>query len=534
MLRYTVTFILIICFGLSSQAQTSLNVSLFGQLDPEPIHYAGCWGYTDSSGAEYALIGAYTGTSIIAIDDSLNIYEVDFVTGPSNNWREMTVINDFAYVVSEGSGTGSGMQVIDLSYLPDSVHLVMTFDSTFTTAHIISKDIDGDTNYVYVSGAGTTQGIHIIDISNPATPVEVSVYAPYYIHDCHIRGNRLYAAAFYLPSLDILDITNKANPQVIAKFTTSSSNIHSCWTTQDSKYIITTHELNGEPAYVLDIQDSLNIFVVAEYTANTTSLVHNPYIKGKYAYMTHNSEGLRILDLYDPTVPVEVGYYDTWAGASGGPNGLWSAFPFYSSGKIIGGNRGDGLYIWKFNGTRAGRIYGTVTDSITLNPINLVQIGITQTASSTETNSLGNYKIGDMASDTAGYDIIYSATGYKPKTLSNIILNQGDSLTMDVELVPLSWSNIEEPSSEKIKISPNPFSNYTRISIESGSPGLNLTVYNTLGAVVNFHSLPGQTPPGNHDTQEFLILKDDIGKGIFFFVITDGELVLYNGKLIIY
>ena len=102
MLRYTVTFILIICFGLSSQAQTSLNVSLFGQLDPEPIHYAGCWGYTDSSGAEYALIGAYTGTSIIAIDDSLNIYEVDFVTGPSNNWREMTVINDFAYVFSEG------------------------------------------------------------------------------------------------------------------------------------------------------------------------------------------------------------------------------------------------------------------------------------------------------------------------------------------------------------------------------------------------------------------------------------------------
>ena len=72
-------FTLLTVFQTLAFAQSSQNVSLFGQLDPEPIHYAGSWTWTSSIGEEYALIGAYNGTSIVAIDDSTNIYQAAWI-----------------------------------------------------------------------------------------------------------------------------------------------------------------------------------------------------------------------------------------------------------------------------------------------------------------------------------------------------------------------------------------------------------------------------------------------------------------------
>ncbi|MEZ4849417.1 MAG: hypothetical protein R3B93_12525 [Bacteroidia bacterium] len=54
--------------------------------------------------------------------------------------------------------------------------LVATFDSTFATSHIISKNIEGD-SYVYINRTNTSRGT-IIDISQPDKPVKVGVYDP--------------------------------------------------------------------------------------------------------------------------------------------------------------------------------------------------------------------------------------------------------------------------------------------------------------------------------------------------------------------
>ena len=108
---------------------------------------------------------------------------------------------------------------------------------------------------------------------------------------------------------------------------------------------------------------------VATYTANEASLVHNPYVRGDFCFLSHNTEGLRVLDITDPEVPVEVAYYDTYDGPSGGFKGLWSACPYFPSGKIIGGDRTEGLFVWTFNETYGARIYGTVVDSVSQEPI---------------------------------------------------------------------------------------------------------------------------------------------------------------------
>ena len=47
------------------------------------------------------------------------------------------------------------------------------------------------------------------------------------------------------------------------------------------------------------------------------------------------NEGIRVLDASDPAHPAEFAYADTWAGPSGGYNGVWETCPFFSSGTII-------------------------------------------------------------------------------------------------------------------------------------------------------------------------------------------------------
>ena len=171
----------------------------------------------------------------------------------------------------------------------------------------------------------------------------------YYIHDAHIKGDYLYASAFFEGTIDIVDISDKTSPTLVAQIETTGGNTHSAWTTEDDKHLIISLEKDGLPARIWNIKDLSNLSEVATYTANLASLTHNPYVRGDFTFFSHNTEGLRVVDTKDPCVPVEVGFFDTFEGQSGGFSGLWSACPYFPSGKIIGGNREDGLYVWTFN-----------------------------------------------------------------------------------------------------------------------------------------------------------------------------------------
>jgi choice-of-anchor B domain-containing protein len=477
-------FLLCTVYQALAFSQSSQNLSLFGQLDPEPIHYAGSWTWTSPIGEEYALVGAFNGTSIVAIDDSTNLNQVAWIPGPPSNWREYTVIGDHAYVVTEGDVGDAGMQVIYLGSLPGSAPQITTFDSTFTKSHIIEKDILGDSNYVYVCGSSPgIGGVHIIDVSDPSAPVEVGIYAPNYAHDCHVRGDTMYVAAISDGFLDIVDISDKANPVRITQIIYPNAFTHSCWTTPDNSHLIVTDEIDGLPAHIYDIRDLSNIVEVATWTANPLSLVHNCYIRGDFGFVAHNTEGLRVLDLRKPDVPVEVGYYDTWSGSSGGFHGLWSACPFLPSGKIIGANRHDGLYVWRFNNTYAGRIYGEVVDSITQLPIVNADIRITQTTDSTSSLTNGSYKFGAVPDGGSNYDIVYSKTGYQTKSI-NTPLNAQDSLWFRVELAPVAIGIVEEDlagENAEPAIVPGPGRDELQVEVPAGNESLVLKIFDFQG-----------------------------------------------------
>ncbi len=519
-------FILFLGYTTVIEAQNSLNVELFGQIAPHPGRSSGCWGWTAADGSEYALLGAFSGTSIININNKNNIYEAGFVPSTtSSNWREITVIGHHAYVVTEEEDEFTGMQVIDLSYLPDSVHLVTTYQTTFKTAHTISKNITKNDSYVYISGTITGRGVHILDISEPANPVEVGLYAPgYYIHDCHVRGDRLYGAAIGEGTLDILDISDRTQPKVINRISTPFT--HSCWTSQDGNYLFSTDEIDGLLALVWDIRDETDVKLVANYTGNDSSLVHNVYIREEFAFISHNTEGLRVVDFSRPEVPVEVGYYDTHPGLSGGFFGLWSAFPFFSSGKIIGANRADGLYIFTFNNTHAGYIFGEVTNAQTGEIIPDAHIELVEANQTTNSDFYGLFKIGAVGGDSTEYTLEVKAANYMPVTYP-ISLQEKDSLWYDIllEPYPTGITNLDHASS--IELYPNPIKELATFDFKTlKTKDLELRIIDLSGQVVDSYT--------SLKDKKVQLSLGHLPIGIYFYMLENADnTVVQRGKFVI-
>lgn len=506
-MKYLV-LIVSLCFISNLSAQTSLNMSLLGQVDRGDNSYSGSWIYVDTdTGKEYALLGSTSGTAVYDISTNA-IEEVGFISGPFSRWREITVIGQYAYVVTEGRGNGEGMQVLDLRNLPNELTLLTTYNRTFSTGHIIQRDIYTEAPFVYVNGICSSCGVNIIDVSNPERPEEIGNYNPgYYVHDSHVKGDYLYAAAFFNGTIDIVDISDKSNPFLVNQIEVPGGNVHSAWLTEDDQHLIISPERDGLPARIWNIADLENLFEVSTYSGNLQSLTHNPYIRGDFSFFSHNTEGIRVVDIKDPSCPVEVGFYDTFPGQSGGFNGLWSACPYSASGKIIGGNREDGLYVWTFNNTAANRINIRINDATTNLAIETATIQL-QDGMMIQADRSGVFKYGTLASEIA---IRVEADGFQSMD-TTLLLVAGTQMTIELFLQPRSVSTSEIHQLPVAFVYPNPFSTTTSIDL---SPFVNdaqtLVLTDVLGRAL-------QTFPVKKRTT-FQLEKGGLENGLYYYLI---------------
>ncbi|MBI1770286.1 MAG: choice-of-anchor B family protein [Bacteroidetes bacterium] len=369
--RFFFLIILITAIFISHPVKAQVNgVTLIGHLDkphgvstpPYYFKYSACWGWVSPTGMEYALISVDSGTSIIDLNgDSLR--EAQFIPGPLSGaiWREMKTYKNYAYIVSEG---GAGVQIVDLSGLPDTAVLVKNFiyaplvppDSgkSNTRSHTVTI-ADG---YLYCNGSQTwiPGGATIFSLrEDPTNPSYVGKYEPEYLHDIYVRNDTLYGAAIAVGGgLYIADVRDKANPVQLGKISYSQSGTHNAWASIDGHYAFTTDEVNAlkKDMKVWALDSLPKSVMVTEYAGDPASIVHNVFGRGNYVYVAHYTAGMRVVDVHDPRNLVEVGYYDTYPGPSGGYNGCWGAYPYFPSGKWIGSDMQTGLYVCRFDGLK--------------------------------------------------------------------------------------------------------------------------------------------------------------------------------------
>ena len=190
----------------------SQNISLYSRwfdstVVQEPtfhIKYNSIWGWKNTTqNKEYAILGATGGTYFIDVSNPSSPIKCDFVPGRRSGciWREFKTYLHYAYLVSDDSPPNS-FQIVDMSYLPDSVHVVYDSDSLFRTAHTIF--IDGSRMYCgYNRTLTATYSMAVYDLApNPELPVllrtlnqdDASISL---VHDMFARNDTVYASCGY-------------------------------------------------------------------------------------------------------------------------------------------------------------------------------------------------------------------------------------------------------------------------------------------------------------------------------------------------
>ena len=97
----------VLFFAAGSMAQ-NLNVVSNAHLTYPGQTCANICGYVDSTGKEYALVGASFGMSIVDVSNPAAPVEVIQIPGIHNLWREIKVRGFYDYVTTEGGG---GLQI---------------------------------------------------------------------------------------------------------------------------------------------------------------------------------------------------------------------------------------------------------------------------------------------------------------------------------------------------------------------------------------------------------------------------------------
>jgi choice-of-anchor B domain-containing protein len=330
----------------------SKNVQLLAHLH-NYTRYSACCSYVHHDGREYAVLGCETGTSIVNVTNPSAPYEVAFIPGLTSFWREMKQYRNWIYVSTEAAG--GGVQIIRMTD-PENPVLATTYAGSFNREHTVT--VDTTRALLILNGTrlnNSSAGMRILSLANPEAPAELGSYVFDYVHDSWMRGTRLHAFCINTGTIRIFDTSDPTFPDEQSSWNYPNSKSHSGETSKDGRYLFVCDETNYSTFKVFDIQDLFAHPMLWETTVNPLSIVHNVHVKQDTAFVSWYTEGVRLFDVADPTLPAEWGYYDTYPGFSGGFHGVWEVAPFFPSGTFIASDIETGLYVF-----RATPDYGTV------------------------------------------------------------------------------------------------------------------------------------------------------------------------------
>ena len=368
MKKFISLFIILFLFLASLRAQyPHLNINFISvwndaSVVPEPyygIRYQGCWGWKDTTnGKEYAIIGSSKpGTYIIEVTTPTAPVQRAFIPGigAANNsiWHEYKSYGKYLYIVSDDGGPNT-FQIADMSYLPDSVHLVHNDSSIFKRSHTIY--IDGDK--LYCGSVSRPGSIHysmaVYSLANPAAPLLLRTLNQDYgfinnVHDMFVRNDTVYASCGN-QGLYVFKFTSTNTFTLLGNLPNPNADYnHSSFLTDDGLTLVNCNEVpTGLPVNIVDVSDLQNMVVASSILSQTadTATPHNPYIKNGKAVIAWYQDGIQVYDISTPSAPFRIGYFDTSpVNAPGDYSGCWGAYTDLPSNILLASDMQAGLFV---------------------------------------------------------------------------------------------------------------------------------------------------------------------------------------------
>lgn len=348
-------------------SQSSKNITLLdhwaqGSLvtSTTEVRYNECFGF-EKYGVEYAVAGSTEGTHIFRLSDDNKLESIDFVEGHFNSpqviHRDYAVYDHYLYgVCDEGE---SSLQIMDLNYLPDSVHLVGNDDTTFARVHNVFIDTNSALMYTCIISkkenniVQIARSMEVFSLTDPTQPTLV-FSGPTDIsevHDAYVRDNIAYLNCGF-DGLRVYDFSNPSSPiylQNLSAYQDQGYN-HQGWLSPDGKTYIFGDETEGKQLKRCSINNH-EASITSNFGTNwqNNSVPHNIMLSDNFAYVAYYNEGLRIYDIRS-TLPVEVAHYDTYPKfePQNKMKGAWGIYAKYPSGRILLSDRVYGVFLFDF------------------------------------------------------------------------------------------------------------------------------------------------------------------------------------------
>jgi hypothetical protein len=229
-----------------------------------------------------------------------------------------------------GNGYSNDVKLVDTGakrYAVIADSPVDVVDVTDPTSPTLAAEIQEDAHTVFVEERdghryayfGNYNGkAPVYDITDPAAPVRLVRYdfGASLLHDLMIDHGVAYLNAWERGFV-VVDFTTPTAPVVLGDWPqTPTRTSHSSWATTAGGRKIALH---GEEAYgahldIVDVDPASPAFMqsIGTYKTRDHVSIHNVMARGDRAYFTYYQDGVRVLDLADPTAPVLLGYYNTW------------------------------------------------------------------------------------------------------------------------------------------------------------------------------------------------------------------------------
>lgn len=472
--KFLLPFILLLAVNISvAQKNVAYRASL-----KYNTNLSALWGYTAPDNKEYAIVGLLTGTSIVDVSNPDNPVELFFIPGPEGIWREMKTFGQYAYITNEAD---SGLQIVNLSQLPNNVTWqYWNGGGQLKTAHTIFIDENG---IGYLNGFNNMasdrlyddRGFMVIDIAaNPENPTVLGIYENDYVHDCFVRNDTAWTAEISQGWFSVIDVSNKANPVIMASKETPNRFTHNTALSDDGKTLFTTDERDGSFVTAYDVSDLENIKELDRYQTTFASQVipHNVRVLGEYLVVAAYKDGIAIVDATHPDNLIEVGNFDTSPFLSeGGFAGCWEVYPYFPSGTIIASDIEEGLFVLTPDYKKAAYLEGTVTNAGTGFPIQNARIEFIGNNWFDFTNISGEYKTG--IADEGNYNVRVFANGCNTKIISNVNMQSGIVATLNIALDCPAFTSVTHHALEKnlMMATPNIFNTSSTLRYEL-SPSL--------------------------------------------------------------
>lgn len=477
------------------------------------------WGFVDlNDNREYALVGLTNGTSVVDVTDAVNPVVVGHVAGQLSTWRDLKVYQYFDTDANEYKAYGyvttealQGMQIIDLTDLPNSISLAATIND-FSNAHnVYISNIDYSTGlalpdmeaYIYVAGSSGSNGaFRVYNLRDPVAPALAST-APTgtgYVHDLTtmvITDERTSQCAFEHNPCEILidfnedaveiwDLTNKDAPFQISSTTYSNLGYtHSGWYSDDQMFVFIQDETDetifggNTVLRTMDISDLSAPFISNVYVGPTQAIDHNGFTLGDYYFMSNYRRGLTVLDISDPNQPSEIGFFDTYPTPSANTAtfaGAWGAYPYLPSGNVLVSDSSYGLFVVALRPPSAAGLIGVTQPSVAVEEDSgTVTIEVARTTSST----------GELTVDFATVDGTATAGSDYEETTGSITWVDGDDSN---KLITIGL--IDDTVQEGAETFNFELSNFS----DADSAGASVT---TITITANDAPPPVVTPPAN-------------------------------------